>query len=238
MIIRVFRARLKPGARPAYERLCRTVSVPLMRAQEGCLAAAIGESDPAKPDDFVFVSVWRDLDHLKAFVGEQWRAVSILPGEADLLELARVEHYNESYRSLIEMWTATADVIKRREMTALAVMLTDAQWEAIRPLLPPPAHTGRPRAEDRRTLEGILYVLRNGCRWHDMPARYGDPVTCWRRFVRWEASGAWERIWAALLRTMDPMAQQTWTLAFLDLRQIPTRPGRKYGAWAAQFASG
>ena len=155
-----------------------------------------------------------------------------------MLEVARVEHYNESYQSLIEMWTATADVIKRREMTALAVTLTDAQWAAIQPLLPAPARTGRPRAEDRRTLEGILYVLRNGCRWHDLPARYGDPVTCWRRFVRLEASGAWERIWATLLRTLDPMAQQAWTLAFLDLRQIPTRPGRKYGAWAAQFASG
>jgi len=70
-----------------------------------------------------------------------------------------------------------------------------------------------------------------------MPAAYGDPVTCWRRFVRLEASGAWERIWATLLRTMDPMAQQVWTLAFLDLRQIPTKPGRKYGAWASQFAS-
>ncbi len=111
MIIRVFRARLKRGARPAYDRLCRTISEPLMRAQEGCLAVSIGEPGPAKPDEYVFVSVWRDLDHLKAFVGEQWREVSILPGEADLLEIARVEHYNESYYSLIEMWTATADVI-------------------------------------------------------------------------------------------------------------------------------
>lgn len=237
MIIRVFRARLKPGARPAYDRLCRTVSEPLMRAQEGCLAVSIGEPDPTKPDDFVFVSVWRDLDYLKAFVGEQWREVSILPGEADLLEVARVEHYNESYQSLIEMWTATAEVIKRREATALAVTLTDAQWEAIRPLLPPPARTGRPRAHDRRTIEGILYVLRNGCRWHDMPASYGDPVTCWRRFVRLEASGEWERIWSTLLRTMDPAARQTWALAFLDMRQIPTKPGRKYGVWASQFAS-
>jgi transposase len=237
MIIRVFRARLKPGARPAFERLCRTVSLPLMRAQDGCLAASVGEEVPDHPLDFAFVSVWRDLERLIAFAGERWREATILPGEADLLETASVAHYDESYRSLIELWTTTADVIKRREATALAVTLTDAQWEAIRPLLPPPARTGRPRAHDRRTLEGMLYVLRNGCRWHDMPARYGDPVTCWRRFVRLEASGEWERIWSTLLRTMDPVARQTWTLAFLDMRQIPTRPGRKYGAWASQFAN-
>jgi transposase/quinol monooxygenase YgiN len=237
MIIRVFRGRLKPDARLAYERLCRTTSVPLMRAQPGCLAVSIAEPTPTRPEEFVVVSIWRDLERLQAFAGERWREATILPGEADLLETARVEHYDASYRSLIELWTATADVIKRREATALAVALSDAQWDALYPLLPAPAHTGRPRAHDRRTLEGILYVLRNGCRWHDMPRRYGDPVTCWRRFVRWQATGDWERIWSALLRTMDPVTRQTWALAFLDMRQIPTKPGRKYGGWASQDAS-
>jgi transposase len=204
--------------------------MPLMRAQPGCLAVSIGEPSPTRPEEFVIVSVWRDLDHLKAFTGERWREATILPGEADLMEFASVAHYDDSYRSLIELWTATADVVKRREATALAVTLTDAQWEAVRPLLPLPARTGRPRAHDRRTLEGILYVLRNGCRWHDLPPGYGDPVTCWRRFVRWQATGDWERIWSALLRTMDPVAQQVWALAFLDLRQVPTKAGRTHDA--------
>jgi transposase/quinol monooxygenase YgiN len=233
MIIRVFRARLKPGKRAAYERLCQRVSLPIMRAQEGCLAVSIAETTPQRPENFAVVSVWRDLDALRAFVGERWREAVILPGEADLLEIARVEHYDESYRSLIELWTATADVIKRREQTALAVTLTDAQWAEIEPLLPAPATTGRPRAHDRRTLEGILYVLRNGCRWHDLPPRYGDPVTCWRRFVRLETCGAWEAIWEALLRTMDPLTRLVWALAILDHRRIPTKPGRKYGGWAS-----
>lgn len=233
MIIRVFRTRLHPGKRKAFERLCRTVSIPIMRAQAGCLAVSLGESTAREPDELVVVSVWRDLEDLKAFAGERWREATILPGEADLLVVARVEHYDESYRSLIDLWTATSDVIKRREATALAVSLTDAQWEAVRALLPPPAHTGRPRAHDRRTLESILYVLRNGCRWHDLPPRYGDPVTCWRRFVRWEAPGVWERIWSALLSAMDPLTQQTWALAFLDHQRIPTKPGREYGGRAS-----
>jgi len=56
--------------------------------------------------------------------------------------------------------------------------LTDAQWEALRPLLPPHNRRGRPRADDRRTLKGILSVWRTGCRWQDMPRRYKSPVTC------------------------------------------------------------
>src|SRR5215469_5935479 len=104
MIIRVFRARLRPGKRAAYERLCRTVSLPLMRAQEGCLAVSIGQPTPQLPLELVVVSVWRDLEHLIAFVGGHWREAMIVPGEADLLEVARVEHYDDSYRSLIELW--------------------------------------------------------------------------------------------------------------------------------------
>jgi len=51
--------------------------------------------------------------------------------------------------------------------------LTDEQWERIRPLLPPPARTGRPRADDQKVLNGILYVLRTGCAWKEMPREYG-----------------------------------------------------------------
>lgn len=58
--------------------------------------------------------------------------------------------------------------------------LSDARWELIRPLLPAAKRRGRPRAEDRRTLNGILHVLRSGCRWQDMPRRYDSSVTCWR----------------------------------------------------------
>jgi transposase/quinol monooxygenase YgiN len=228
MIIRVFRARLKPGKRAAFERLCHTVSLPLMREQPGMLAVSIASPNPKRRDEFVLVSVWRDLERLKAFTGENWREATILPGEADLLETARVEHYNESYSSLIELWTATAETIKRREATALATPLTDAQWLAIAPLLPAPARTGRPRAGDRQTLEGVLYVLRNSCRWHDLPARYGDPVTCWRRYVQWQRTGVWERIWDILLTTMEPTMRLTWALALLDTRFTPIKRGRKY----------
>jgi hypothetical protein len=58
------------------------------------------------------------------------------------------------------------------------IHLTDRQWAFIRPLLPPPAPTGRPRADDRRTIEGIVYILITGSRWQDLPrdSGYARPI--------------------------------------------------------------
>ena len=83
------------------------------------------------------------------------------------------------------------------------VHLTDEQWAFLQPLLPPPARIGRPRADDRRTIEGILYVLITGCRWQDLPREYGAPTTVWRRLKRWDEAGMWERIWRAALAVLD-----------------------------------
>ena len=52
--------------------------------------------------------------------------------------------------------------------------LSDGEWDAIKPFLPPKARTGRPRADDRLVLNGILYVLTTGCRWMD-----GYACTLW-----------------------------------------------------------
>jgi transposase len=69
------------------------------------------------------------------------------------------------------------------------IHLTDQQWALIEPLLPPPARTGRPRANDRRTIEGIVYILITGCHWQDLPTEYGAPTTVWRRLKRWGEEG-------------------------------------------------
>jgi transposase len=55
--------------------------------------------------------------------------------------------------------------------------LSDFEWEVIKPLLPPMSRVGRPRADDRRIINGILYVLTTGCRWMDMPLEYGSYKT-------------------------------------------------------------
>ena len=65
----------------------------------------------------------------------------------------------------------------------MATDLTDAQWALIAPLLPAPKGQGRHRAHDRRTLNGIFWVLRSGARWCDLPGEYGSDSTCHRRIV-------------------------------------------------------
>jgi transposase len=82
--------------------------------------------------------------------------------------------------------------------------LTDARWAVIEPLIltqkPGP---GRKRNPDRHTLNGILYVLKTGDTWEDMPRANGLPATCWRRLSAWSPDGTWERIWLALLSHLD-----------------------------------
>lgn len=67
----------------------------------------------------------------------------------------------------------------------------------MRPLAPGPARTRRSRADDRGTIEDILYVLNTGCRWKDLPREYGAPTTVWRRRTCWGEAGVWGRIWRA-----------------------------------------
>jgi transposase len=106
--------------------------------------------------------------------------------------------------------------------------LTERQWAFIRPLVPPPAHTGRPRADDRRTLDGVLYIVVTGCRWQDLPREYGAPTTVWRRLKRWGEEGVWERIWPAALTDLDMHGQLDWSIAFLDGSFAPTKKGGEH----------
>src|SRR5262245_37081793 len=105
------------------------------------------------------------------------------------------------------------------------IHLSDTQWAFIHPFLPPPARIGRPRADDRRTIEGILYVLITGCRWQDLPREYGPQTTVWRRLKRWGDAGVWERIWRAALAALDRQGTLDWLMAFRDGSSAPTNRG-------------
>jgi transposase len=73
--------------------------------------------------------------------------------------------------------------------------LTDHQWERLEPLLPPQRpHTGRPAKEHRTVLNGILWVLRTGSPWRDLPERYGPWQTVYSRFRRWQEASVWDRV--------------------------------------------
>lgn len=95
--------------------------------------------------------------------------------------------------------------------------LTDREWEILKPLLPPAASSGRPRNDDRATMNGILYVLSTGCRWEDVPPeRYGSGKTCWYRFTQWRASGLWNAIAGVLLMELNRRRKIDLTNAYLD----------------------
>src|SRR5256885_14122956 len=84
--------------------------------------------------------------------------------------------------------------------------LTDEQWNKIEPLFPkiePSVAGGRRRVDNRRCFQGILWVLRSGARWKDLPAQFPSPSTCWRRLRDWEMAGLWLKIWRAFLGELD-----------------------------------
>ena len=79
--------------------------------------------------------------------------------------------------------------------------LTDAQWELIRPLIPPPKPGGRPRAVDmREVLNTLLYQARTGCQWELLPHDLLPKSTVWDYFQQWRDDGTWQQIVDALRR--------------------------------------
>jgi len=107
--------------------------------------------------------------------------------------------------------------------------LTQRQWEKIELHLPqpPPRNPkgGRKPVDNRDCLEGILWVLRSGARWQDMPERFPSPSTCWRRLQAWEASGLWLKIWRIFLGELDARGRIHWEETFADGSFAPAKKG-------------
>jgi transposase len=66
---------------------------------------------------------------------------------------------------------------------------------------------GRKRANDRHTLNGILFVLKGGCTWEGIPRAYGSPTPFWRRLQAWTVNSTWGGIWRRLLSQLDVHSQ-------------------------------
>ncbi len=104
-------------------------------------------------------------------------------------------------------------------MTKSECLVSDAQWEQVQQYLPPRKKSplgGRPPADDRACFEGILWVLRSGARWRDLPKGYPSPSTCWRRFYDWQSAGAFLRMWQAFLDALDEQGRLDWSETFID----------------------
>src|SRR5688572_31435070 len=85
--------------------------------------------------------------------------------------------------------------------------LIDKQWALLEPFFRPrsrPDGRGRPFRDARAVLNGVLWVLRTGAPWHDLPTRYPPYQTCHRRFQQWQRSGRLDRLLQALAEDLEP----------------------------------
>jgi transposase len=108
--------------------------------------------------------------------------------------------------------------------------ISDELWSRIEPLLPPPRprpRGGRPRAGDRASLDGIIFVLETGIPWFRLPLGlgFGSGMTCWRRWHEWTDAGAWPRIQQALLDELGRARQIDWERASIDSASVPAPKG-------------
>jgi transposase len=95
--------------------------------------------------------------------------------------------------------------------------LTNDEWQRLEPLLPPQKPTtGRPAADHRRIINGMLWIARTGAPWRDLPERYGAVGTVSSRFYRWRQAGTWDRILAALQQLANAAGHVDWQMHFVD----------------------
>ncbi len=93
MIMRIFQVRTRPGKEAEFATFFHDTAIPLMKATDGIVEVLPGAPRPETPREFSFVMVWRDLDALKAFVGEDYASPHIDPAEAELVEERTIRHY-------------------------------------------------------------------------------------------------------------------------------------------------
>src|SRR3712207_9430949 len=95
--------------------------------------------------------------------------------------------------------------------------LTDAQWRRLAPLLPPQRpERGRPNHDHRGVVNGMLWRLATGAPWRDLPSQYGPWRTVYSRFRRWQRTGVFNCVLAALQRAGDAAGGLDRGLHFVD----------------------
>ena len=88
--------------------------------------------------------------------------------------------------------------------------LTETAWAAMAPLLPRLGRRGGQWREHRQVINGILWKLRTGAPWRDVPERYGAWQTCAQRLYRWRRDGTWDRLLAHVQTRSDAVGEVVW----------------------------
>ncbi len=117
--------------------------------------------------------------------------------------------------------------------------LSGAEWDRLTSHLPKSGQRGGRWASHRRVINGILYRLRTGVPWRDLPVRFGPWKTVYERHRRWSADGTWDEVFTAVLADADAEGRIDWSMVSVDstscrahqhaagaLRRAPRVPGK------------
>jgi len=106
-------------------------------------------------------------------------------------------------------------------------IIDDELWALIEPLLPPARprrfrYPGRKPVADRAALTGILFVLKSGIRWSDLPAEMGcgSGISCWRRLRDWQQAGVWDRLHEILLAKLRAAERIDFSRVVIDSTSV------------------
>jgi transposase len=109
----------------------------------------------------------------------------------------------------------------------------DALWQRIEPLLPKKQrrfrNPGRKPLDDRRVLQGILFVLHTGIGWEHLPQElgFGCGMTAWRRLRDWQQAGVWEKLHELLLAELHAAERLEWERAVADSSHLQAKKGAR-----------
>ena len=110
-------------------------------------------------------------------------------------------------------------------------LLDDDLWAVIEPLLPSDRPVGRkggrPRVPNRAAVSAILFVLKTGIGWEDLPRElgWGSGITAWRRLRDWQRQGVWAKLHRELLSRLRADGHIDWSRAVVDGSMVPARKG-------------
>lgn len=118
--------------------------------------------------------------------------------------------------------------------------------------LDPEPRTGRPRIDQRKALDGVIFQMRSGCQWNHLPREFGDDASIHRTFQRWIARGVFQRIWGKLVEACDDLEAVQWDWQSADAAlgkarfggivsgktpRIAANPARRKASWSTPKAA-